>query len=61
MLRVNCDRALHTGFVKQIQLCLGHTESGYRTAKKRFRAAIISEDIERRDAGAELETRSETE
>lgn len=33
----------------------------YRTAETRYRAAVISEDDERREAGAELETRSEKE
>jgi len=33
----------------------------YRTAETRYRAAVISEDEERREAGAELETRSEKE
>ena len=33
----------------------------YRTAEQRYRAAIIAEDEERREAGAELETRSEQE
>lgn len=33
----------------------------YRSNETRYRAALISEDTERRDAGAELETRSETE
>jgi len=33
----------------------------YRTNETRYRAAIIAEDEERREAGKELETRSETE
>jgi len=33
----------------------------YRTNETRYRAALISEDTERREAGAELETRSESE
>lgn len=33
----------------------------YRSNETRYRAALISEDTERRDAGAELETRSENE
>ena len=33
----------------------------YRTNETRYRAALIAEDDERREAGAELETRSETE
>ena len=33
----------------------------YRTNETRFRAALIAEDEERREAGKELETRSETE
>lgn len=33
----------------------------YRTNETRYRAALIAEDTERREAGAELETRSETE
>src|SRR6056297_3191638 len=33
----------------------------YRTNETRYRAALVSEDDERREAGAELETRSERE
>lgn len=33
----------------------------YRQNETRYRAALIAEDTERRDAGAELETRSDTE
>ena len=33
----------------------------YRSNETRYRAALIAEDTERRDAGAELETRSEQE
>ncbi|MEM9714936.1 MAG: phage major capsid protein [Pseudomonadota bacterium] len=33
----------------------------YRTNETRYRAALIAEDDERREAGAELETRSDTE
>lgn len=40
---------------------MGDLDLEYRTAETRYRAAIISEDEERREAGAELETRSETE
>ena len=32
-------------------------DSEYRTNETRFRAALVAEDSERRDAGAELETR----
>lgn len=35
-------------------------DAEYRTNETRFRAALISEDEERKEAGAELETRSET-
>ena len=40
---------------------MGELDTEYRTAETRYRAALISEDEERRDAGAELETRSDTE
>lgn len=40
---------------------MGELDAEYRTAETRYRAALIAEDEERRDAGAELETRSETE
>lgn len=36
-------------------------DAEYRTNETRFRAALVSEDDERREAGAELETRSEKE
>lgn len=36
-------------------------DAEYRTNETRFRAALVAEDDERREAGAELETRSETE
>ena len=36
-------------------------DAEYRTNETRFRAALVSEDTERREAGAELETRSEKE
>ncbi|OSQ44675.1 phage major capsid protein [Marivita geojedonensis] len=36
-------------------------DSEYRTNETRYRAALIAEDEERREAGAELETRSERE
>jgi len=36
-------------------------DSEYRTNETRFRAALVSEDDERREAGAELETRSDKE
>ncbi|MHA3915691.1 phage major capsid protein [Halovulum sp. GXIMD14793] len=36
-------------------------DAEYRTNETRFRAALTAEDDERREAGAELETRSETE
>jgi len=40
---------------------MGELDLEYRTAETRFRAALVSEDTERRDAGKELETRSTTE
>ena len=40
---------------------MGDLDKEYRTNEARFRAAIISEDEERREAGEELETRSEKE
>lgn len=40
---------------------MGELDTEYRTAETRYRAALIAEDDERREAGAELETRSETE
>lgn len=36
-------------------------DAEYRTNETRFRAALVAEDEERREAGAELETRSEKE
>lgn len=33
-------------------------DAEYRSNETRFRAALISEDTERREAGADLETRS---
>lgn len=36
-------------------------DSEYRTNESRFRAALVAEDEERREAGAELETRSDRE
>jgi HK97 family phage major capsid protein len=36
-------------------------DAEYRTNETRFRAALVSEDTERREAGAALETRSENE
>lgn len=36
-------------------------DAEYRSNETRYRAALISEDTERREAGADLETRSETE
>lgn len=40
---------------------IGDLDKEYRTNEARFRAAMIAEDEERREAGKELETRSETE
>jgi HK97 family phage major capsid protein len=40
---------------------MGELDTEYRTKETQYRAAIISEDEERREAGAELETRSEKE
>lgn len=40
---------------------MGDLDKEYRANETRFRAAIISEDEERREAGEELETRSGTE
>lgn len=40
---------------------MGELDAEYRTAETRYRAALVSEDEERREAGAELETRSESE
>lgn len=40
---------------------MGELDTEYRAKETQYRAALISEDDERREAGAELETRSETE
>lgn len=40
---------------------MGDLDAEYRAKESQYRAALISEDEERREAGAELETRSETE
>jgi HK97 family phage major capsid protein len=40
---------------------MGELDLEYRSAETRFRAAVISEDEQRKEAGAELETRSEKE
>ncbi len=40
---------------------MGELDQEYRQAETRYRAALVSEDDERREAGAELETRSERE
>lgn len=40
---------------------MGELDQEYRTNEARYRAALVSEDDERREAGAELETRSERE
>ncbi len=40
---------------------MGELDVEYRTLEARYRAALIAEDEERREAGAELETRSERE
>lgn len=40
---------------------MGELDGEYRTLEARYRAALIAEDDERREAGAELETRSERE
>lgn len=40
---------------------MGALDLEYRSNETRYRAALIAEDTERRDAGAELETRSSTE
>ena len=37
---------------------IGELDGEYRTLEARYRAALISEDEERKEAGAELETRS---
>ncbi|SHK36168.1 phage major capsid protein, HK97 family [Shimia gijangensis] len=40
---------------------MGELDLEYRTAETRYRAALVSEDTERREAGEELETRSDRE
>ena len=40
---------------------MGALDTEYRTNETRYRAALISEDTERREAGADLETRSDRE
>lgn len=40
---------------------MGELDAEYRSKEIQYRAALISEDEERREAGAELETRSDTE
>ncbi|MAC81771.1 MAG: phage major capsid protein [Rhodobacteraceae bacterium] len=40
---------------------MGDLDTEYRTNEVRFRAALAAEDTERREAGAELETRSDRE
>jgi HK97 family phage major capsid protein len=40
---------------------MGTLDQEYRSNETKYRAALIAEDTERRDAGAELETRSSTE
>lgn len=40
---------------------MGELDLEYRTAETRYRAALIAEDTERREAGEELETRSDKE
>lgn len=40
---------------------MGDLDTEYRNNETRYRAALIAEDEERREAGEELETRSETE
>ena len=40
---------------------LTEMDAEYRTNETRYRAALIAEDTERKEAGAELDTRSETE
>ncbi|WIY26953.1 phage major capsid protein [Parasedimentitalea psychrophila] len=40
---------------------MGELDLEYRSAETRYRAALISEDTERREAGVELETRSDKE
>ncbi|SEP61932.1 phage major capsid protein [Thalassovita taeanensis] len=40
---------------------MGQLDSEYRAKESQFRAALVAEDEERKEAGAELETRSEAE
>jgi HK97 family phage major capsid protein len=40
---------------------MGDLDTEYRAKESQYRAALISEDEERKEAGAELETRSDTE
>lgn len=40
---------------------MGDLDTEYRAKEAQYRAALLSEDEERREAGAELETRSDTE
>lgn len=40
---------------------MGELDAEYRTKETQYRAALIAEDTERREAGAELETRSDKE
>lgn len=40
---------------------MGSLDSEYRTNETRYRAALVAEDTERREAGADLETRSDRE
>lgn len=40
---------------------MGELDAEYRTKETQYRAALIAEDAERREAGAELETRSDKE
>ena len=40
---------------------MSELDAEYRAKEVQYRAALISEDTERREAGAELETRSESE
>ncbi|MBC9245156.1 phage major capsid protein [Paracoccus sp. 11-3] len=40
---------------------MGTLDAEYRTNETRYRAALVSEDTERREAGADLETRSDRE
>ncbi|MCF6304466.1 MAG: phage major capsid protein [Rhodobacteraceae bacterium] len=40
---------------------MGELDTEYRAKETQFRAALVAEDVERREAGAELETRSDRE